>query len=67
MCTALVTGGSQGVGKGIVEGLCEAGHQVLFTGRSEDRLEQTAAEASRLGGEAIPRRVDHNDDDHQSP
>jgi len=62
MCAALVTGGSQGVGKGIVEGLCEAGHQVFFTGRREEGLERTAAEASRLGGEAIPRRVDHTDD-----
>ena len=62
MCAALVTGGSQGVGRGIVEGLCEAGHQVFFTGRSEEGLERTATEASRLGGEALPRRVDHADD-----
>lgn len=62
MCAALVTGGSQGVGKGIVEGLCEAGHQVFFTGRREEELERTAAEASSLGGNALPRRVDHMDD-----
>lgn len=63
MCAALVTGGSKGVGKGIVEGLCEAGHEVFFTGRDTVALEGTAAEASRLGGEAHPRRVDHGDDD----
>lgn len=63
MCAALVTGGSQGVGKGIVEGLCEAGHQVYFTGRSEELLERTAAEPFALGGEAFPRRVDHSDDE----
>ena len=63
MCAALVTGGSQGVGRGIVEGLCEAGYQVFFTGRNQDLLKQAAVEASALGGEAFPRRVDHNDDE----
>lgn len=62
MCAALVTGGSQGVGKGIVEGLCEAGHQVFVTGRNEDLLERTVADASALGGAVFPRRVDHGDD-----
>jgi dehydrogenase/reductase SDR family protein 1 len=62
MRCALVTGGSRGVGKGIVEGLAEAGHRVFFTGRSADRLDRTAAEATALGGRAIPRRVDHADD-----
>jgi NAD(P)-dependent dehydrogenase (short-subunit alcohol dehydrogenase family) len=63
MCAALVTGGSQGVGKGVVEGLAEAGHQVFFTGRDPDRLERTAAEAVALGGEVFPRHVDHDSDE----
>lgn len=63
MCAALVTGGSQGVGKGIVEGLAEAGHQVFFTGRDADRLKRVAAEAAALGGEVFPRRVDHGNDE----
>lgn len=63
MRAALVTGGSQGVGKGIVEGLAEAGHRVFFTGRDPDRLERAAAEAGALGGEVFARRVDHGDDD----
>jgi len=62
MCAALVTGGSQGVGRGIVEGLAEAGHQVYFTGRNAECLEQTARQASALGGDVYPRRVDHGDD-----
>jgi dehydrogenase/reductase SDR family protein 1 len=66
MGVALVTGGSQGVGKGIVEGLAEAGHNVFFTGRSMDRLERTAAEAKALRGRVLPRRVDHGDDDEVS-
>ncbi len=62
MCAALVTGGSQGVGKGIVEGLAEAGYTVFFTGRSLERLEETAAEAASLGGNVFPRQIDHCDD-----
>jgi dehydrogenase/reductase SDR family protein 1 len=63
VCTALVTGGTQGVGKGIVEGLAEAGHRVFFTGRDSERLERAAADTSALGGEVFPRRVDHGDDE----
>lgn len=63
MCAVLVTGGSQGVGKGIVEGLAEAGHRVFFTGRDPDRLERTAAEAGALGGTVFPRHVDHGSDE----
>jgi dehydrogenase/reductase SDR family protein 1 len=62
MNTALVTGGSQGVGKGIVEGLAETGFRVYFTGRNREALERTAAAASELGGEALARSVDHNAD-----
>jgi NAD(P)-dependent dehydrogenase (short-subunit alcohol dehydrogenase family) len=68
---ALVTGATRGVGKGIVLGLCEAGATVYFTGRSTrdsavsslpGTLEDTAEEASALGGRAIPIRCDHADD-----
>lgn len=38
MGIALVTGGTQGVGKGIVEGLAEAGRHVIFTGRDPVHL-----------------------------
>jgi NAD(P)-dependent dehydrogenase (short-subunit alcohol dehydrogenase family) len=61
MSTALVTGGSQGVGKGIVEGLSEIGLQVYFTSRDTARLQRAAAAAATLGGELFPRRVDHHD------
>jgi dehydrogenase/reductase SDR family protein 1 len=69
---ALVTGASRGVGKGIVLGLCEAGATVYFTGRSTrpdgvtvdlpGTIEDTAEEASALGGTAIPLKCDHADD-----
>jgi 3-oxoacyl-[acyl-carrier protein] reductase len=39
----LVTGGSQGIGAAIVELAVKAGHQVVFTGRDEGRIRETAA------------------------
>lgn len=67
---AVVTGASKGIGKGIVEGLCEYGCTVYFTGRSRSdnippdpmTLEATEASASALGGRPIPVQVDHNND-----
>jgi dehydrogenase/reductase SDR family protein 1 len=66
----VVTGASKGIGKGIVEGLCEAGATVYFTGRTvaqEDppeamTLQATELSANALGGRAIPVKVDHNND-----
>jgi dehydrogenase/reductase SDR family member 1 len=68
---AVVTGGSRGVGKGIAEGLGEAGATVYITGRSEsfddppaDRtIQATARRVDELGGKGIAVRVDHNDDE----
>jgi NAD(P)-dependent dehydrogenase (short-subunit alcohol dehydrogenase family) len=57
-----VTGGSLGVGKGIVEGLAEAGMRVYFTGRDAERLAQVEREGSALGGKVFARKVDHTDD-----
>ena len=67
---AVVTGGSKGIGKGIVEGLCEAGMTVYFTGRSTSQaippepmtLQATEVSAAALGGKPIPVQVDHNND-----
>lgn len=62
MSAALVTGGSQGVGKGIVEGLAEDGRTVFFTGRSSIHLKETEKNASMVGGEIIAKQVDHSND-----
>ncbi len=49
--TALVTGGSRGIGKMIAGGLVQAGAQVVISSRKEDELRGTAAE---LGCQAVP-------------
>jgi NAD(P)-dependent dehydrogenase (short-subunit alcohol dehydrogenase family) len=46
--TALVTGSSRGIGKGIALRLAREGMNVVITSRSEDAVEQTAAELRSL-------------------
>jgi NAD(P)-dependent dehydrogenase (short-subunit alcohol dehydrogenase family) len=53
--TAVVTGGSRGIGLMIARGLLEAGAEVVISSRKADQLEATAAELSELGAcVAIP-------------
>ncbi|GAA1936466.1 SDR family NAD(P)-dependent oxidoreductase [Kitasatospora viridis] len=56
--TALVTGGSSGIGRAIAEALCRAGARVLLAARSEDQLEETAADFRAFGGEVDWIRAD---------
>ncbi len=68
---AVVTGASKGIGKGVAEGLGEAGCTVYLTGRSTSAeqppkpltIEATAASVEAFGGKAIAVAVDHNNDD----
>ncbi|MDE2462526.1 MAG: SDR family NAD(P)-dependent oxidoreductase, partial [Alphaproteobacteria bacterium] len=55
--TALVTGGAQGLGRMITEGLLRAGAQVAFTSRKADICETAAKEMSALGS-CIPLAAD---------
>ena len=48
----LVTGGSQGIGAAIVELACSAGHNVVFTGRNEQRIETIARKTGAYGLQA---------------
>jgi 3-oxoacyl-[acyl-carrier protein] reductase len=56
----LVTGGSQGIGAAIVEQACKAGHQVVFTGRNEQRIETIARETGAYGLHADVSVADDN-------
>ena len=60
--TALVTGGSRGVGRGIALGLGEYGATIYITGRNIEELKETAALVEKSGGVCIPLRCDHNND-----
>ncbi len=51
---ALVTGGGQGIGKGIALALAGEGAKVALVGRTAAKLDQTAAEIAARGGSALP-------------
>ena len=46
---AIVTGGSKGIGKGIVKNLLISGSKVAVLSRSEESLKKTCSEFSNLG------------------
>jgi NAD(P)-dependent dehydrogenase (short-subunit alcohol dehydrogenase family) len=50
---AIVTGGSQGIGRGVAEELSRQGSAVVVHGQSRDLAEQTAADITASGGRAI--------------
>ncbi|TKT74762.1 SDR family oxidoreductase [Aquamicrobium sp. LC103] len=57
--TAIVCGGSKGLGRGSAEKLAEAGVRIILNARSEGPLKETAAEiAKRYGVEVVPVAAD---------
>ena len=55
----LVTGGSQGIGSALVGLMRQAGHEVVFTGRDERRIQ---AVAQRSGAHGVRADVSRDDD-----
>jgi len=51
--TALVLGGSKGLGRGVAEALAGEGVAVALLARGKEALEQTAAAITAKGGRAI--------------
>ena len=51
---AIITGASQGIGKGIALALAGAGAAVVCAARTESKLVETAGEIEARGGRALP-------------
>jgi NAD(P)-dependent dehydrogenase (short-subunit alcohol dehydrogenase family) len=63
MKTIAVTGASAGVGRATVERFARTGARIGLIARERDRLEATAVEVDRLGGEALVLPLDVADED----
>jgi len=59
--TAIVTGGTRGIGLGVVRYLARAGVQLMVTGRKPARLDAVAAELTEQGAEFLTMQADHAD------
>ena len=61
---AIVTGGSEGIGRSVVEALADAGASVVLTSRSEDRARAVAGEIdAQAAGTVVGERCDVRDPD----
>ena len=56
--TALVTGGSRGIGRMIAAGFLAQGAKVYISSRKADACEAAAAELSKRGGQCVPLPLD---------
>lgn len=55
---ALITGAGQGVGQGIAFAMAAAGASVVVAGRTLEKVQRTATEIARRGGEALATACD---------
>lgn len=61
--SALITGGGQGIGRGIAMALAKDGASVAIVGRTVEKLEKVVAEIEEAGGSAIAVAGDVKDQD----
>ena len=61
--TALITGGSSGVGRGIALAMADKGAAIAVAGRTLERCERAVAEIEGRGAKAIAIQCDVNDPD----
>jgi NAD(P)-dependent dehydrogenase (short-subunit alcohol dehydrogenase family) len=59
--TAVVTGGTSGIGRAIAIGLAEAGADVIATGRRQQQVEEAAAEIEARGRKSLRQSSDVGD------
>jgi NAD(P)-dependent dehydrogenase (short-subunit alcohol dehydrogenase family) len=59
--TAVVTGGTSGIGRAIAVGLAEAGADVAATGRRQQQVEEAAAEIEARGRKSLRQAADVSD------
>ena len=64
--TAIVTGSSRGIGKGIAERFAAEGANVVVNSRSQERADEVAAAIEDDGGTAIGIEADVTDEDEMS-
>ena len=57
---AIVTGGNDGIGRGIVLELAKAGASVCIAGRNDEKSERVCSEIQQFGGRAITSHCDVN-------
>ena len=58
---AIVTGGSDGIGKGIALGMAEAGAHVVIAARRQDRIDATVAQIKAMGRRSLGVSTDVSD------
>ena len=59
--TIIVTGGSSGMGKAMAKRFAEEGHNVVITGRSQEKLDITKEELSALNNGSLYQWGSHHD------
>jgi len=55
--TAIVTGGTKGIGRAIAESLVNAGVNVSISARHESEIERAVAELNKAGGASVTSRA----------